>query len=79
MAVLPQYRGQGIGHRLLELAEANAREHELGKLSLIVFDENAGAKRLYERTGFEECARAPIVPHPLIHHKGDALLMVRNL
>lgn len=78
-AVFPQYRGQGIGHQLLELAEANAREQELGKLSLIVFEENAGAKRLYERTGFEEYARAPVVPHPLIHHRGDALLMVRTL
>jgi ribosomal protein S18 acetylase RimI-like enzyme len=79
MAVLPDYRGQGIGHQLLDLAAIKARELGLRKLSLIVFEENAGAKRLYEKTGFNDIAREPIEPHALIHHGGDALLMVRNL
>jgi len=79
MAVFPDYRGQGIGRQLLELAETKAEEHGLGKLSLIVFEENDGAKRLYDRSGYEVVAREPVVPHPLIHHAGDALLMVRTL
>lgn len=79
MAVFPDYRGQGIGHQLLQLAEKKAKEHGLEKLSLIVFERNDGAKRLYERTGYREAAREAVVPHPLIHHGGDALLMVRNL
>lgn len=77
MAVEPEWRGRGIGTRLLAEAEADCRRHGLDKLSLVVFEQNAGAKRLYERAGFREVRREPVVPHPLIHHGGDAVLMVR--
>jgi ribosomal protein S18 acetylase RimI-like enzyme len=79
MAVFADYRGLGIGHRLLELAESKAKEQSLDKLSLIVFGQNEGARRLYDRSGYKVVAREPVVPHPLIHHTGDALLMVRTL
>jgi len=79
MAVFPKYRGRGIGTQLLMLAEKNAREHELQKLSLVVFEQNEGAKHLYERSGYYEKAREPIVPHPLIQFDGNAVLMVKNL
>jgi ribosomal protein S18 acetylase RimI-like enzyme len=77
MAVEPEWRGRGIGTRLLAEAEADCRRHGLGKLSLVVFEQNAGAKRLYERAGFREARREPVVPHPLIHYGGDAVLMVK--
>ena len=79
MALFPEFRHQGIGTRLLERAAENARARGLRELSLIVFEQNAGAKRLYERSGFREIRREPIVPHPLIRHDGDALLMVRRI
>lgn len=79
MALLPGYRGRGIGTELLALAEAQARARGYGKLSLIVFEQNAGAKRLYERSGYREAMRAAVHPHPLIRYTGDALLMVRAL
>jgi ribosomal protein S18 acetylase RimI-like enzyme len=79
MAVVPEHRGRGIGASLLEAAEQSCRGLGLPKLSLIVFEGNAGAKRLYERVGFTERLRQPVVPHPLIHYTGDALLMVRDL
>ncbi len=79
MAVFPEYRGQRIGHRLLRLAEDKARNNALTRLSLIVFERNEGAKRLYERNGYCERAREPVVPHPLIHHEGDAVLMVKDI
>lgn len=79
MAVAESHRGGGIGRYLLELAEEQARERGLAKLSLIVFEENSGAKRLYDRHGFVEKRRETVVPHPLIHHSGDALLMVREI
>ena len=44
-----------------------------------VFEQNAGAKRLYERAGYNEKLRHAVVPHPLIHYTGDALLMVKHL
>lgn len=79
MAMFPEFRGLGIGSRLLELAEAQARERGLSKMSLIVFEENAGAKRLYERFGYRESARHPVYPHPLVRYRGDAVLMVKTL
>lgn len=48
-------------------------------MSLIVFEQNTEAKRLYERHGFREVTRRPVVPHQLIRYTGDALLMVAEV
>ena len=79
MAVFPEYRGRGIGTQLLMLAEKHACGQSLTKLSLIVFEKNEGAKRLYERSGYFEKAHEPVVPHRLIHFNGRAVLMVKDL
>jgi ribosomal protein S18 acetylase RimI-like enzyme len=79
MAVDPDHRGKGIGTRLLAEAERVCRERGLSKLSLIVFEQNAGARRLYERAGYAETDRQKVQAHPLLHYTGDALLMVKHL
>lgn len=79
MALSPEYRGHGIGARLLTLAEKHARDEGFEKLSLMVFEQNAGAKRLYDRVGYREVSREPVYPHPLIHYTGDAILMVKEI
>jgi ribosomal protein S18 acetylase RimI-like enzyme len=79
MAVDKEHRGKGIGAGLLDEAERTGHQLGLEKLSLIVFEQNIGARRLYERHGYVERRRHPVVPHPLIHYTGDALLMVKNL
>jgi len=79
MALFPAFRGMGIGSRFIELAAQKAIALDLRQLSLIVFEANSGARRLYERLGFREIVRETIVPHPLIHHGGDALLMVKDI
>jgi len=79
MALFPEYRGRGIGTRLLEIAEQRAKDRKLNQLSLIVFEQNEGAKKLYERHGYYEIKREPVVPHELIHHTGDALLLVKDI
>ena len=79
MALFPEHRGRGLGARMLGLAREEARRRGLAEMSLIVFEQNAGAKRLYERHGFREVARRPVVPHELIRHTGDALLMVAEV
>jgi ribosomal protein S18 acetylase RimI-like enzyme len=79
LAMFPKFRGVGIGSRLLVETENRCREFGLQKISLIVFESNVGAKRLYERKGFVETKRAATMPHPLIRVSGDALLMVRHL
>ncbi len=78
MAVLPEYRRRGIGARFLRIAEENARALGYARMSLVVFEQNRDALRLYERNGYLEVARESIVPHPLIRMTGDALLMVKR-
>jgi len=79
MAVDEEQRGKGIGTMLLDEAERSCRTLGLAKLSLIVFEQNVQARRLYERYGYVEACRHPVVPHPLIHYTGDALLMVKSI
>ena len=78
VAVLPEYRGHGVGTGLMRLAREQAGVQGYDRLSLVVFEENAVALRLYKRLGYEITDRAPIVPHPLIRCSGDALLMVAD-
>ncbi len=75
LAVLPPFRGQGLGTRFLAAARERARHLGCPALSLICFAQNEGARRLYERAGFTATDRREIVPHPLIHATGAALLM----
>lgn len=46
------YRGRGIGRKLLGELAAYAREKRYQSIRLDVIDTNPGAKRLYERVGF---------------------------
>ncbi|MBU0588475.1 MAG: GNAT family N-acetyltransferase [Gammaproteobacteria bacterium] len=52
VAVLPQYRGQRVGERMLQEVEHLARARGACKLTLEVLQGNASAIRLYERSGF---------------------------
>ncbi len=52
LAVLPGYRGQRIGERMLKRVEGIARERGACKLTLEVLQGNLGAHRLYQRVGF---------------------------
>lgn len=79
IALFPEYRGMGIGTKFLEIAEERAAQYSLPQLSLIVFEENEGAVKLYRRRGFYETMREPVVPHPLIRYSGQALLMVKDV
>lgn len=79
MAVDEGHRGKGIGKMLLEEAERTCLDFGLGKLSLIVFERNVLARKLYERSGYVATRRQPVVPHPLIHYTGDAVLMVKRI
>jgi ribosomal protein S18 acetylase RimI-like enzyme len=52
VAVLAEFRGQGIAEKMLALAEDISRKRGACKLTLEVLQGNAGAIRLYERFGF---------------------------
>ncbi len=76
LAIFHEHRRLGIGTRLLAEARRRARTLGLDRLSLICFEKNVMALRLYRRLGFVELDRRPIVPHPFLRYReGDALLL----
>ncbi len=79
VACYPEYRGRGLGTKLIARARERTRELGCTELSLIVFEQNESAVRLYQRLGFAIADRRAVVPHKLIHHTGEALLMVARV
>ena len=79
IAVYPEFRGSGIGRRLIAEAEAAAKAKGFTETSLNVFAENQGAVRLYEALGYRESGRQPVVGHEKLRFGGDCLLMTRVL
>ena len=79
VAAFPEFRGQGIGARLLALAEQRGRAQRTKSASMIVAGENVGALRLYARSGYQETARAPVVEYPGCAHGGDWVLMIKPI
>ena len=64
VAVHAEYRGQGLGSRLLGHAEYVANQTRSGCMSIIFESRNLKAYRLYERLGYREAARRPRVSFP---------------
>jgi GNAT superfamily N-acetyltransferase len=54
IAVLPEYRSQGIGTRLIAAAEEMARERGFREVCVGVNTENTRARSLYERLGYRD-------------------------
>ena len=79
VAVYAEFRGSGIGKRLMAEAEKAAKAKGFTETSLNVFSENRGAVRLYKALGYRERARQPVVGHDKIRYGGDYLLMTRVL
>jgi predicted N-acetyltransferase YhbS len=56
LAVLPTYRGQGVGRRLLEQVATKGKALGCCMLTLEVRADNYPAQRLYEAAGFDNTA-----------------------
>ena len=63
LAVRPEFRGQRVGERMLELVESIARRRGACKLTLEVLQGNLGAQRLYQRAGFSNYQLDPAMGH----------------
>jgi ribosomal protein S18 acetylase RimI-like enzyme len=60
LAILPEYRGQGIGRQLLDGVLDKAKQLDCCKVTLEVHETNRRAKQMYEAAGFAEgAAREP--------------------
>lgn len=78
VAVFPEARGLGVGSNLMKRAEQTAKTLGLRGLSLIVSDANPGARRLYERFGYEAVARRPMVKEEWQNPGENWVLMIRS-
>lgn len=57
MGLLPEYRGRGIGARLISATLADALGKGLTRIELEVFASNTRARALYRKAGFAEEGR----------------------
>lgn len=65
LAVLPEFRGHGVGRALLQAAEDHARRRGCCRLTLEVLASNVGARALYRRVGFDDSAATNFLVKPL--------------
>lgn len=79
LAALPAARGRGLGSGLLAVAERIAAAEGLRRMSIIVADGNAAARRLYERTGYRETARRRMVKEGWRSDSEEWVLLVKPL
>lgn len=79
IAVYPEHRSKGFGSLLMNEAERQALDQGLDTLSLVAFEDNVGAVRLYKRLGFSIAGSRPTVAHESVSHAGNEILMTRKL
>lgn len=79
LAVAPQFRGHGLGTKLLALADDIAGNLGKRRLSVIVADTNRGARRLYERCGYRESATRPAVKQDWKNDAVNWVLLTKTL
>jgi ribosomal protein S18 acetylase RimI-like enzyme len=53
VCIMPEQRGRGLGHALIELARERLQAHHCRTLSLTVTEANTSAVSLYKRMGFD--------------------------
>jgi len=79
LAVRPALRGQGLGVRLLGLADETGRSLAKRGMSVIVSDANVGARRLYERCGYREAATRAMVKEGWRNDGRNWVLLTKTL
>jgi ribosomal protein S18 acetylase RimI-like enzyme len=79
LAAYPEQRGNGWGTALLGLAEHFGRATGRRGMSIIVADSNTGARRLYERCGYREAARRPMIKNSWQHPGAAFVLLTKPL
>ncbi len=77
LAVLPPYRGRGLGSEMLRLADRTGAEHGCRGMSVIVSDANRGARQLYERMGYAQTATRPMVKEGWINDGTEWVLLTK--
>ena len=79
LACYPEHRGHGHGGQLLDIAEEIGRAEGHSQMSVVVASDNVGARRLYERKGYRETAKAPCVKEGWKTETEDWVLLMKTL
>lgn len=80
LAALPGRRGFGLGSTLLAAAEDRAAAQDISRMSIQVYEQNTGAVKLYERTGYSVADTRPVLSHPCQpYYDGRVLLMLKDV
>jgi len=77
LASYPRFRGQGIGGALLQEVDQRALMHGCELISILVFEVNQGALRLYQRNGYHIVETRPMVASDYLP-AGQVLLLTRQ-
>jgi len=78
LTMISEYRGQGIGRRIIETLVRESRSAGLRTLEVEFLAQNETARRSYEKAGFEQ---AGIIPHKIFRSRKyfDGLIMSKEL
>lgn len=79
LATYPEHRNQGLGSRLLAIADERSAAGGWLGLSIIVSDGNPRARRLYERSGYRERASRPMVKEHWSSPGKNWVLLIKEL
>jgi ribosomal protein S18 acetylase RimI-like enzyme len=79
VATVPEARGRGFGTRLMRIADDIARAVGRPGTSLVVADDNDGARRLYARLGYRQRGARPMVKEAWAGPGEAWLLLVKDL
>ncbi len=77
LATYPEYRGQGVASALLTHADKLGRDAGSKGMAIIVASENEPAVRLYDKTGYREQSRRPLIAYPGFSRGGDWVLLTK--
>lgn len=78
LAVLPEFRNLGFGSVLLKKADEIGASLGKAGMSVIVADNNRGARKLYERFQFKECAQRPMVKEGWVSDNENWVLLTKQ-
>jgi len=78
LTMISEYRGQGIGHRIIETLIRESRRAGLRTLEVEFLAQNETARRSYEKAGFKQ---AGTIPHKVFRggRYFDGLIMSKEL
>jgi ribosomal protein S18 acetylase RimI-like enzyme len=74
LEVLPAYRKQGVGTRLMEAAEGIAQELGFTRIILGVTEDNTDAIRLYRKRGYELWRSEPIKTYREVYQPDGSVM-----